>query len=532
MRAIIIATGGTDDNGSNIERWPAPLVPVLDRPFIQHVVEYLAENGVREMEFILCHHAGDIEDLLGDGTRWGCTFRFHLARDPERPYVRLKAIPFPDPDGTILIAHGNRLPRVNIADCRPKGGNVVPITHAQIPRQGQETNTEAAWTGWSWVPVSMLQELGPDTTEEQFGKMLVSRALSQKATPPVRTDLCLSSESYSAYLSSVKSILAKRFPGLIFGGNEVEDGIWISRNVGIHPTASIVPPVYIAEDCSVGVGVTLGPNVAVGRKCMIEKHSILQNSVVLPRSYVGQGLELDEVIIDKNRLINARVGVNIPVADFLLASLAEREVRRTIATVLSRVTAIVLLLVLWPVLLLTMLVVKLTRRGPLLHSRDVIRLPSPPDRFQWRTFKQLGFCPFPDVIPGVPPPSTHRCKAFFLSILPGLWHVAKGQLRFVGVMPRTIAEVEALSHDWRELYLRSKAGLITEADVLYGRHPTPDQLYSAEVMYAVTSGLRHDLWLLIRYFLRIGSRSSAGHEPVSYESVMSDDTRTDDGSRF
>jgi lipopolysaccharide/colanic/teichoic acid biosynthesis glycosyltransferase len=91
-------------------------------------------------------------------------------------------------------------------------------------------------------------------------------------------------------------------------------------------------------------------------------------------------------------------------------------------------------------------------------------------------------------------------RDFFLRFLPALINIAKGELSFVGVQPRTKGEILNLPHDWQNLYLRTKAGIITEAYVYYGENPTKEELYSAEAFYAVTAGIQHDLKLLIHYF--------------------------------
>jgi lipopolysaccharide/colanic/teichoic acid biosynthesis glycosyltransferase len=82
-------------------------------------------------------------------------------------------------------------------------------------------------------------------------------------------------------------------------------------------------------------------------------------------------------------------------------------------------------------------------------------------------------------------------------------NVVRGELRLVGVQPRSREEIKTLTSDWQALYLQSKAGVVTEAFVVYGLNPTGDELYSAEAFYAVTAGMRHDLKLLSRYFLRV-----------------------------
>jgi dTDP-glucose pyrophosphorylase len=68
-----------------------PLVPLLDRPFVQHAVEVLAGRKLTEVHFVLGRHADAVERHLGTGARWGCTFHYHLTPDPDRPAGALAA---------------------------------------------------------------------------------------------------------------------------------------------------------------------------------------------------------------------------------------------------------------------------------------------------------------------------------------------------------------------------------------------------------------------------------------------------------
>ena len=84
MRAILVATGEAPDLAAFRAHWPAPMLPLADRPWIQHVVESLASRGFTEFDVILSHFPGQVRALLGDGGRWGITTRCHLARDAAR----------------------------------------------------------------------------------------------------------------------------------------------------------------------------------------------------------------------------------------------------------------------------------------------------------------------------------------------------------------------------------------------------------------------------------------------------------------
>lgn len=501
MRAVILATGGDPKLAQSRERWFAPLVTVLDRPFIQHVVEYVVGQGVSRIDMVLCHRADLVEDQLGDGTRWGCSCHYHLARSPELPCVRFRSLAFDSPDEWVLLADGERLPQIAIDRVHREDTRCVPFLCAEDAGGCAELPAEA-WTGWAWIRAAELQSIPPETEATELGACLLD--LADTDGGPACVERCLAVGTFSSYLSSVEAILAKRFQGLLHGGHEVEAGIWLSRNVSLHPTARVQPPVYIGSDCRIDRGASLGPLASIGERCVVANHSIIHHSVVLPASYVGEGLELDGCIVDRNRLINASVGVDVAVEDFLLGSLAKDNVRTVSARVAARLAAAVLFVLMCPLTLLLLLTLRIWRRGPVIYRKRVLRLPAPAEPERWQEFDCVSLCAFePRAADSAGDRSGHPFAQFLLRLLPGLWHIARGEMSFVGVPLRSAEEARALPRDWQELVLQSKAGLVTESGVVYGEAANDDELYSAESMYAVAAGSRHDLHLLLRYAARL-----------------------------
>ena len=71
MRAMILAAGlGTRLRPITYEM-PKPMVPVLNRPVMEHIVELLAGNGFTELLANLYWFPEVIRDRLGDGSRFG-----------------------------------------------------------------------------------------------------------------------------------------------------------------------------------------------------------------------------------------------------------------------------------------------------------------------------------------------------------------------------------------------------------------------------------------------------------------------------
>ena len=79
-RAVIIAAEGRT---SFADGKSSCMLPLVDRPFLQHLVECLVDAGVEDLDMILANHAEDIESHFEDGRRWGVRIRYHLARTVE-----------------------------------------------------------------------------------------------------------------------------------------------------------------------------------------------------------------------------------------------------------------------------------------------------------------------------------------------------------------------------------------------------------------------------------------------------------------
>jgi len=190
MRAVILATGGNPDQDRARDRWNAPLTPLLDRPFIQHVVEYIVARGITELDIVLCHHAARYEKLLGDGQRWGCSCRYHLARDPDQPCVRFRSMAFDTAEEWILFADAERLPQLDALQPPATAVHCQPIVWQKNPNKAPEEQQDS-WTGWAWVRASDLREIPAETRAHDLGERLLSLSDSGVDSARLAVDCCL-----------------------------------------------------------------------------------------------------------------------------------------------------------------------------------------------------------------------------------------------------------------------------------------------------------------------------------------------------
>lgn len=458
MVAILIATGQNPAFHGLDEHLPIPLLPLADRPFLQHVVEYLVHQGIRRFEFVLSHLPEKIEAALGDGARWGCSFRYQLAPSQDDALRLARGIAG---DGPVLLGSGTCLPEFALSALEPD----TLIRYA------------GAWTGW--------------------GLFAAAASISETLGRSIEASAILSIESPEQFLASQRVALDGTFAGLLISGRDSEPGVRISRNVAIHPSARITAPVYIGENCRIAAGASIGPSAVIGANGIVDEHSIVVNALVAPGSYVGEALELDTVIVDRNRILNVRLGASFLVSEtFLLGSLTERSKGRGLVRARDRLIALLLLLFMWPVLLVTYVVLSLSRRGKL-SLRQAVDLPAETDPASWRQINIWSFAT--DFRSG-------GGTELFCRMLPGLVSVLSGDLSLVGVQPRSPASIQSLPDDWRSMYLKSKAGLITEADVMFGPGASEDEVYTSEVFYSATESSWHDLKLALLWLRNLFAR--------------------------
>src|SRR5580658_1934752 len=113
MRAILIGNRlypETSRHRSELER---QLPPLLDRPFLQHVIESIAEAGADEIDVILSQASGLVQDSLGNGNRWGVALRYHQIPPEASPYEAISTLDIGGHrESSILLAQADVLPQL------------------------------------------------------------------------------------------------------------------------------------------------------------------------------------------------------------------------------------------------------------------------------------------------------------------------------------------------------------------------------------------------------------------------------------
>ena len=98
-------------------------------------------------------------------------------------------------------------------------------------------------------------------------------------------------------------------------GFEVRPGVWMCESAEVKRGARIVPPVFIGCDVKISEQALITRCSNIERDSHVDFGTVVEDSTVLPNSYVGIGLDLCHSIVDGGSLVNLQHGVILSITD-------------------------------------------------------------------------------------------------------------------------------------------------------------------------------------------------------------------------
>src|SRR6185295_2279579 len=81
-RVFILAGGRGTRLQALFPDQPKPMVPVAGRPFLEHQISLLAQQGFDDFVLCLGYRAEQISSYFGDGARWGVRLAYSTELQP------------------------------------------------------------------------------------------------------------------------------------------------------------------------------------------------------------------------------------------------------------------------------------------------------------------------------------------------------------------------------------------------------------------------------------------------------------------
>jgi dTDP-glucose pyrophosphorylase len=112
--AVIMAGGKGERLGELTQAIPKPMLPVGDRPILEHLVQLLVGHGVRRIFLSVGYLGQMIEDHFGDGARFRCRIEYLREDTPLGTGGALSLLP-ELPQHPLLVMNGDLVTAVNLS---------------------------------------------------------------------------------------------------------------------------------------------------------------------------------------------------------------------------------------------------------------------------------------------------------------------------------------------------------------------------------------------------------------------------------
>lgn len=334
MRAVLMAGGSGTRLRPLTCDLPKPMVPVLNRPIAEHIINLLKLNGIDEVIATL-HYLPDVmRDYFQDGSDFGIQMTYAVEEDQplgtagcvkniaellDDTFLVISGDSITDFDLRAAIAfhkaHNSKATLVLTRVPNPlEFGVVITDENYRINRflekpSSSEIFSDTVNTGIYILEPEVLDYL-PENQETDFSKDLFPQLLAEGE--PMYGYIA---EGYWCDVGHLDIYREAHYDGLYrkvklnFAYEELSPGIWKGQNTYIDPSVRIEPPVLIGSNCRIGPrvqidgGTVLGDNVTVGADANL-KRPIIWNGAI-----IGEEAHLRACVIARGTRVDRRAHV-------------------------------------------------------------------------------------------------------------------------------------------------------------------------------------------------------------------------------
>jgi len=323
MRAMLLCAGLGTRLRPITDEIPKPLLPLFGRPVVEYHIAALADAGCRDIAINLHHKPDMIRARLGDVC---CGVRIHYSDEPEilgpTGGIR-KALPLLG-DGPVLVVNGDIVMDFDIKgmiNFHKESGAALTLA---VGRGDDRTELRAVGVD----PGGRVRQLwgAPDRAGEKlagkvnlgafvYDKRIIEEYIPNDSFYHFRYDfiptLFENDEKIMAYqvdaywndIGTPASYLEAHLDAFAGGGSES-----CRIRIGAHAheeKPELSEPVYMEAGVVIGTGAEVGPNVFLGRGCIVGSDSKIWDSVVLPGARVPDAAAVNRSVVLGGLIIDA-----------------------------------------------------------------------------------------------------------------------------------------------------------------------------------------------------------------------------------
>lgn len=329
MKAIILCGG----EGSRLRPLtcdiPKPLTRLCGRPVLSYTLDALVKVNVTEAVLTVKYLADDIIGYFEENPRDDIKLSFIREDTPLGTAGSVSNCRDLVSDGDFLVVSGDALFDFDLnsavdfhkstrsvativttkVDDPREYGTVITSTDGRIERFCEKPDWSQAVSNMANTGIYILNpsvfRLIPENTPFDFAKDLFPKMLFCK-----HRLYAFGTEGYWCDIGNIESYKKCQFDiltGKVKNAPEsnTNKGVFCRDNELPQGDYTLVPPVYIGSNVSIGKGAVIGPEAVIDDNCAIGLGTTVKKSVLLENAYVGSNCELRGTLLCKNSCVES-----------------------------------------------------------------------------------------------------------------------------------------------------------------------------------------------------------------------------------
>ncbi len=333
MKAVVMAGGEGTRLRPLTSNQPKPMVPIVGKPCMEHILELLKRHGFDEVIVTLAFLPQAIRSYFGDGEGLGLSIEYSVEESPlgTAGSVRLASGKL---DDTVLVISGDALCDIDLGRLvefhRDRGaavtvglksvdnplefGIVVTDEEGRIERFLEKPSwgqvfSDTINTGIYVLEPEVLKHV-PDDRPYDFSKELfpllleMGRPLYGMVCDGYWQDIGNLDQFRQANYDALDGRVALNIPGLRLRGN-----IWIGEGVEIDDLEDVEGPAFVGNYCRISPHASIGPYSVLSASVTLRERARTVRSVIDASTHVGRSALVEGAVVGRGCDIRSHVRI-------------------------------------------------------------------------------------------------------------------------------------------------------------------------------------------------------------------------------
>jgi mannose-1-phosphate guanylyltransferase / phosphomannomutase len=325
MKAVVMAGGEGTRLRPMTSSMPKPLLPVANRPIMEHVLRLLKRHGLNETVVTVQFLASLVRNYFGDGEELDMELNYANEEKPLGTAGSVKNAEEALKDDSFLVISGDALTDFDLTeliDYHKRKGAFVTVCLTRVPNHLEfgitivdddgrverflekptwgQVFSDTVNTGIYVMEPEVFDYVDPDVSVDWSGDVFPQ--LMKEGKPVygfIAEGYWEDVGTHESYVKAQADVLEGKV-AVEMDGFEISPGVWVAEGAEVHPDAVLRGPLFIGDYAKVEANTEIREHSVIGSNVVVKSGAFLHRAVVHDNVYIGPQANLRGCVIGKN----------------------------------------------------------------------------------------------------------------------------------------------------------------------------------------------------------------------------------------